>query len=357
MKILIALLLISYVFAASDLTFRSGAKAVANSGEFSVRKVDAIAVPFLGLYSSVDVSGQATSNTSGTLKGGLILCGASFVPTQVPITFMATFRASLNVSFDANIINFDATASANLIVTAYSHIEERSPSGTVVRTVVLKNLLFETTSGSNAEPGKNATLYYIKFTAKGLPILYALKTGEELEFSFLVSTELGTVPFGNLETVVTPRTFESVITITGWDYKDNSNHLVLITGAGTGSISGDVSGSAQASIVSGTGDDRVYAFFSEEAEIDGKLKDGVVIKKTATGTVSGAIDNVAFTSKLTGKFAGQASAQIVEIDFIKYPGADKIIYDPTLGAGNPIQPSSSSSLIVCALLAVVALLL
>jgi len=92
---------------------------------------------------------------------------------------------------------------------------------------------------------------------------------------------------------------------------------------------------------SGGGPYRVYTAFSQSAYIDGYMMP-VKVNYNFTQDITSIIDDIQTTTLLTGSYSGTASGSIVEVSFL--PGSGMIVYDPTVGSGNPVQnPVGSNS--------------
>jgi len=327
MKLLIAFLLITYVY---SQTFSAGSDAIANTGEFKFRKIGKYWASIAGLYSSVAVD-AAGSSTSGSVNASVILMGVHVgVPltgnVHAPFNWMATIKGSGTYSVDASLLtSLTADVGASLIATAFSHIDERKSDGTLVRRVNLRDIFFTGTAGDNGK------LTFASFKSTSI-----FPPSQKVEIHYFVAEELGEVTFEGVTTVASPKTLESFIIISDWKYASNDNHLVLVSGVATGSLTGTASLTARSTLSSGSGENKVYAYFSDEARIDGKTRKVVVTTKNAAN-VSISVDNSIIQAKLDAFYKGSITYQIVESSFSSQPGSQKIVYDPALGSGEPMQ--------------------
>jgi hypothetical protein len=247
-----------------------------------------------------------------------------------PFNWMVNVKGTATYTLDANLLgSLTGDVGATLIATAFSHIEERKPDDSLVRRVYLKDLIF---TGSAGENGK---LTYASFkSTKLLDILFPAT--EKVEIHYFVSEEVGEVTFEGVTTVTSPKTLESFVIISEWKYASNSNHLVLVTGVATGSLTatGTLS-SVRSTLSSGVGESKVYAYFADEARMDGKTKK--VFVKSYNANYTAAIDNGVIQGKLDAFYKGSLTAQFVESSFKEQPGSQKIVYDPTLGSGAAME--------------------
>jgi len=277
-----------------------------------------------GLYSSVAVDASGT-NTSGTISANALYMGVHvgfpFINEHSPFNWVASVKGSASFSVGANLLT-SLTGDATLITTAFSHIHEKKPDGTIVRTVYLKKLAYTGSAGDNGK------LTFASFKSAS--------TTDHVEIHYFVSEVLGEVTFEGVTTVASPKTLESFIIISDWSYASSSNYLVLVSGVATGSLAVTATGSlSRSSVSSGEGENKVYAYFSDEAVMDGKTLKVIVTRKESTTSV--VVDNSVVQGKLDLFYKGGVSAQIVESSFEKQPGSKKIVYDPTLGAGTAMQ--------------------
>jgi len=320
MKLFIALLLVSYVY---SLTFTAGSDSIANAGDFKYRKIDKYFSGLIGFYSSVAVDGSG-NNVSGSATANVLLMGVHVTPyVHAPFNWVASIKGTATYSISSLDSSLTANVGASLIITAFSHIDERKPDGTLVRRRLLKDMLFTASAGADGK------LSYASYKSTGF------FPTEKVEIHYFVAEELGEVTFEGVTTVASPKTLESFIIISEWQYAKPENYLVLVSGVATGSLTGTATLSARSTLSSGEGENKVYAYFSDEAQMDGKNKKVVIRQTTVDVTV--AVNNTAIQAKLSAVYNGVYTAQVVESSFQNQPGANKIVYDPTAGAGAVMQ--------------------
>jgi len=350
-------LVIYSAFAATTIELSGNVSGVDTSG-FGYRQTDVFIIPItilgysytLAGYVSVGLNGSANS-TNANLAGDLIVGLVRFQPGKIPLSFIGHMNgsASVNKPSASNIASFDFSVSSNVILTSYTSIVEKDSTDKVVRTVNLKDLTFSADSGTS---GNNAELHYVTFN--GANTLFGgtiLKSGEAVSLTFLISEVLGTVTIGSVTTpVVTPKTLESIIQISGWNYVSSSNYLTLVTGVGKGSSTS--SGSGSATLSSGSGDNQIYVDFADNADINGNSK-SVTVGTSTTTDVSLVCDDATFSGYLTTVYNSSVSWHVVEIKFT--PGASSIVYDPTVGVGKPLGNNNAGVLFFSMLFAIVLL--
>jgi len=344
------LFLVSCVYSAT--TFSSGSDSVANAKDFSYRKIDKYfngsTGGFLGYYSSVAVDGSGSS-TAGTITANVVLMGVHIgYLVHPPLNWVGSIKGSATYSVNASLeSSLTGSVGASLIITAFSHIVEKTPAGAEFRRVNLKDLLFTGTAGSDGK------LSYASF--KSTPLIPFFTPTEKVEIHYFVAEELGEVTFEGVTAIASPKTLESFIVISEWKYDKPENYLELVSGVATGTLSGTgtLTGT-RSTLSSGVGENKVYAYFAEEAQIDGKTRK-VVVKQTDID-VSVALNNQVFQAKLNAVYNGAYTAKLVYSSFQSQPGASKIIYDPTAGAGAAMQ-NGVSKVVFFAVAYVLALLI
>jgi len=201
-------------------------------------------------------------------------------------------------------------------------------------------LLWDVSYGKDA----TSTLYYLTVSGKNFILLPKLDIEEKIAFNFFISKTLGTVEFGTVRAVVTPKSLESVISISGWKYKDIKNHLELVFGSCAGALAvGGTATSTSNVLTSGSGDDQVYVYYAEDAQINGK-RGLVTVSHESVTDFKTIVDDVETQLKLTTAFKGVVAAKLTKVAFDA--GASNIIYDPGMGNGPVPQVDSGASLII-----------
>jgi len=357
------LILIAQSLALTSVSFSGNVSEAEKTAEFRYRHTTVNVFPVnygivggtIGVYTSAEVGVSAT-NTSGQISGDLIVGAIRFFTNTVPVSYLgyvsAQVRAEKQISGIANntdpAVSFNYTVAAGFILTSYSRIEERNPSGTVVRTLLLKELNFQVSGGNS-----NGGLHYVTVTASNsIANIFALRAGEVVSFTFLVSEVLGEVTFGSVKAKLSPKALESVLEVSGWKYVSTSNHLVLVCGVATGAAVGAAAG--KVTMASGTGTNQVYAHFAGVADVSGTKK-SVSVKVIKGVSLSDVSDDGQIQAQVNAAYAGQLNLAIVEINLPA--GADKITYDPSIGAGTPIVDSAQTNFLFALLLAIVVLLI
>jgi len=280
----------------------------------------------------------------------------SFTGQKTPASFIGYVAAQLNVYStvnqltNMNFTSYNLTAAGGFVLTSYNRIEERNPSGAVVRYVLLRNLRWSVTAGNST----GGYLHYITMTGANplINLPNTLNQGESIAMTFIIAEVLGEVSFGSVKTIVHPKALESVLEINDWNYVNNANHLVFVCGVATGAAIGASAGTVTVS--SGSGNNQVYAHFDGNVDISGSKRSAkVTAVKTADFNL--VTDDVDIRASADAVYHGQFNLQVVEIAFP--PGATKITYDPQIGSGTPIVDSAQTNILFVLLLAIIVLLI
>jgi hypothetical protein len=354
-SLFIGLLLINLV--ASATFTLSANKTVKNSDSFSYRAATiftydlAADLGTVGAFVSASVDAQGSGGT-GSVNANVIVGAVRFVTSKNPVSYLGFAHGMVVAATQAGVTNFNYSATAGFILNSALRLDERDASGATIRSINFKGLQWDVTKGQDA----SETLYYLTVKGKnflGIPSL-VLKDGESVEFSFFISKTLGVVKFQSVEAVVTPKSLESVISITGWKYVSQDNHLVLVFGSVAGGLG--VSGSGSASVISaGTGDNQVYISYSNEADIAG-TKHAVVVTHKDEADFKVVVDDAEIQIAVQRAVVAGLAAKITEVAFPA--GSNQIIYDPAVGSGPvPVVENSGASAIIISLLVLVFALL
>jgi len=274
-------------------------------------------------YSSVEVKG-----TSNDLDVNGLFGAAYAVITQSPGAYLAFFDLASDWTHNGDFVNGSVNAAASVIANSYIALQERTPAGDNVDSVALKSLLWAQSAGS---PLGTGGLRFI--TLRGKKLLPLDKF--EVKLTFVTSDVVGVLKVpGN--PIVTPKSFEIVLEINDYNYKNAQNHLVLHMGVGTASGTVDVKGSSHV-VSTGSGASAAYFSTSKTAQVDGAMANVDVKFEAATSTQ---LDNAILASQISGKFGGNAEFKLVTVAFPA--GAKEIVYDPSIGAGSSFPESDAS---------------
>jgi hypothetical protein len=152
----------------------------------------------------------------------------------------------------------------------------------------------------------------------------------KVELTLIKSSILGVLDDSAGGAALTPRSLETIITVTDFPYQDAASGVVVLNIAvGSGKVEANVDVDRQ--LKSGTGDDAVYFYASSKVVVDGTVKDGTV-SAFANGDVEKSFENENFKAQIKEKFQGDATVQLVSIAS-PTAGAKSVVFDPTLGQG------------------------
>jgi hypothetical protein len=312
----------------------------ANSALFAFRKTQCFYNPFEGVASFVS-AGVSASIAPGSLNasGDLIIGAIKFKSFEVP----AAFLGYLTVDVAAQVNNWTAfnistsvntTANAGFILKWFAGISERMPNGTIPKVlgfekVALSNQLFWLIT--DVQFNSNGTGGISSITWTGKPIL----GNWSIDITFIISDRLGQVKVGAVSAAVSPKHVESFIEVKNIQLEDPLNNVRLHFGVLTGSASGQHSSSV--TIATGVGSNQVYAHFSSQVDVAGQVK-SVTINKTAIVDLSTA--DASLKASAQAVYGASIALYSVEVNFP--PGALSFTYDPSMGAGTPVQAVSEN---------------
>jgi len=218
-----------------------------------------------------------------------------------------------------NITSVNASVAEGFIGSTFISLDEVTSNGTLIQTILLQNLGFAITD-QNLATG----LRYVTFTGATL-----LHLGFSVSVTYTATDRVGVLNVGTVA-VVTPKSIESVISITNFPYVNKANSVRLNIGVGSQALTLQVDGQFT-HFVGGTGNQATYITVNNQVLADGVLK---------PATVSGFVDAQSVTNfgnndiagQITAKYANAASFKIVSVTFP--PGAASIVFDPATGAGS-----------------------
>jgi hypothetical protein len=305
----------------------------ANSALFAFRKTQCFLNPFEGLASYIS-AGVSASIAPGSLNasGDLIIGAIRFKSGTVP----ASFLGYLNVNVAAQVTNWtafnfsssvNATAQAGFILKWFAGISERKPDGTLAKLFGIDKFVPSNLMAwviADVQFNSNGTGGISSITFRGI---FGNLT---IDVTFIISDKLGKVTVGAVSAAVSPKHVETFIEVNGVKLEDPANNVRLHFGVLTGSAAGQHSSSV--TIATGTGDNQVYAHFSKEVDVGGQIK-SVTINKTVTLDLSNA--DASFKASAEAVYGASIAAYSVDVDFP--PGALSFTYDPSMGAGAPVQ--------------------
>jgi len=327
-------LLIASTYAATfsftgNVTLSSNQTTTFKFRDSSISEISVGSIGYHASYRSVNVGATGLDGVSGDLLYGEIFSGTGIMPLGYLSYWTGEASLGANLTLDFN-------ASNAFVGGAFVSLTEKDPSGTVVQSMPLTGTLLGLTgmiwqksdSGDSGDGLKWAT---VTGTSSLSPYGNLV-----INITFFVTDKVGVINLAN--TVVTPRTLETVVTINNWPYVSNSNHLTLMTGVAT--ASGSLSGSST-DFITGTGVNKVYAALQGTAQVSGSSANIQITASVGTdwsplGTAADTIKNA-----VTAKYGSSANIVFFDIDFPA--GASAIVWDPTFGQGDQLVVATSSA--------------
>ena len=237
--------------------------------------------------------------------------------------------------------DFTAIVAKNLMAKAYYRLNEIDASGAIVHTYWLGGNLadidwaVDVSSSTNLRWAElNATLDARGNSGNG-------QFG--LSIAFFLSNVIGKLNIG--DTVMTPRSIESIIRITDYVYANATNKLVLFMAAAHGqsnfSASGDI-------ITTGALLEQVYVQLAASCQVaasanvmTGENRAVVTSSWSSNSTIKDLIQGSDFYASINAKFNNNWDIRTINITFPA--NASNIIYDPTLGSGRSTAAAPSNT--------------
>jgi len=344
-------LLLAYTLAVTVSV--TGNVTVGESLEFKFRKTQCFfartLVPYQEVAAFVSVGAEASITPGQVNASGDILIGAVKFGNGFPLGYLGYLAVAAQAQVNWTGFNFttDVTAqmSAGFILSGMLGISEVTPQGTVAVNNSIPLLPFNKTKLfnfltwriSDVSFKSNGTGGQSSITWTGYPEgIFTVLPGT-VSVTFVISDVLAEVSAGQVKAAVSPKHIESFVEIKGWELASPSNYLVLTYGVLTGNAVG--AAASHVSISTGTGSNQVYAHFAAVADVSGKVG-----KAEVTKTVGAAADaailfgDASLTASVVAVYQQNVAFYVVDIKFP--PGETHIIYDPSMGAGPPVQSAA-----------------
>jgi len=207
---------------------------------------------------------------------------------------------------------FVDTFAGNTVGMAALGMQEYDPQGNAVG----KYISFKHTSLYDKVSGEDDNL-------KGLSFSYSpADTSAKLTFTYMTSLNGGIIEYG--DTPVSPRSFETIIEVSGFSLSDPANHvrmdLGILTTPGTGRAE------SNSVVLHRQGQEDMYLALSDFSIVGG-ARARVTISMESGEPETGSISKKILKTALGGEF----ETQIAHIDFPA--GISDFIYDPAIGSG------------------------
>jgi hypothetical protein len=319
-QVIFALLIAAVV---ADLNFQGNVTA-RNAAQFNYRdiNVESLNTPILkGVFY------EATSLVNGTNQKDVVT-GAFFVfpadndPPTAFVSFFTSFSNYQNVKNGAAAgqpFTFNAQTSDTVVTKTFVSLEEvNTTNNATVNTVNLVDLNWALLTAQPATPAQ----FLNSVTLKGTD-----QANLGVNFSISITAVFSQI-LGQLNVVgapvVTPKSLETLVTITGYPYRSIANALRLNLLVGTGLVTFTVQGAV--TISSGNGTSANYVYVSDQVQVDGNVKTANIAISAQKTTGSVVAD-----ARLTERYQAQRTVTKVSVQFPA--GANTIVFDPSAGAG------------------------
>jgi len=300
--------------------------------DFHYRRTSVASWSVGAITSGVYFSSISVGRTDNSAEGDAVW-GASWVgPTSPPLGFLSYWDRQANWDSGTDFAALNVSASAAYIASAYLSLEERDINNTLIHKQDLSNTLNPFTfqwqlTGTGV--GDDVRIKWATFTG------YLPGASWNISLTHVISDVVGVLNVANA--IVSPKSYETIVTINNYPYASPDNYLSLILGV----ASGEASAEAYA-FVSGTGANKTYYRVGATATVDGVTKN-VESSGFSPNEYDGYIEFLHGTSlwtQLSDRFGGDAEWQLVAVYFPA--NAHHIVYDPDVGAGNPVGQATTT---------------
>jgi len=300
-----------------------------------------VSIPFI--YNSLFVSSVALEVTPGTATYDAIFGSAYAGFGNAPAGYLAYYDSMSKWTNTGNYANATVNAAEGFIGSVYISLDEITPAGTVAQNIDLKLLgwVVETKSVGNGG------LRYATFKGTNFSPNFAVRT------TFVVSDVVGVLDIQAGNGVVTPKSLESLFQIDNFPYKDTKNSVRLYIGVGTAAATFNAQGTVN-QLVTGNGQNAAYFTVDSMSQVNGAATQ-VEIKINTTTQATTSFGNSNLVGQVTSRYGAAADFKIVSVTFPA--GANKIVLDPTIGAGSPPPQYAAVGKLVPSLVLVFAALL
>jgi len=315
---------------------------LANGANLSYRKQTTTLLEFPGLFSGIFLSSLSlgANPTSASIDG---VYGSAYAGILTPPSAWLAFydvAANWNVAIGSGVVNASLNAATGAVAQVFISLDEvPAAGGNAVQTILLRDLVWVGTANTTGNGGLN----YI--TLKGTQLLGF--NSFAVYVTFAVSDVVGVLQ-GPGSPVITPKSFNSFISIQNFPYQSTANSVRLNMGVGTESGSLTATGIANvygqntvSSVVSGSGEAASYFTLDSTCQIGAKVTKASV-SAWQSGQSSASFDNANLVAQVQAKYGVNAEFKIISVTFTA--GATNIMMDPQIGVGSaPPAPASASA--------------
>jgi len=326
MKSFIILVLLSAFIISSlgaSISYSKNVSLTVNNQDFDYRSTSLDTWSILN-FNGAFFSSVSVGHTQHSTEGDAVWGAAYINVGSIPLVWLAYWNTTVSYDSNTNFNELDVTSSSGYIANSYIFLTEKNPSGAVVKVQSLAQEIVKLGSYFDWDIGgaqSNGGLKWATFT--GGP------TGQswKINLTFVVSDVIGVIDYA--QAIVSPKSLESIVQITNYPYQNAGNTLSLTIGIATGSAN------AQGSIiVSGSSQNKVSFAVSNTAIVDGSTR-SISVSSFSSGDFDTDFGDSNLKAQLDDKYSGNAEIKLVTVTFPA--GANNIIYDPTVTAGETIS--------------------
>jgi len=331
----VSLLVCLFALATADfqVTFKAGVNVtLSNSNDFIYRKLSVNDVSIPRLYSALFVSSISVgANAASATSDGLF--GTAYAGLNIaPSAYLAFYESAANWNVGIDYTDANVSSSKGFVGSVYISLEEVTPQGNVSQTVQLKSMSWSMESKSTGDGG----LRYVTFLGT-----LSSQRSLNIRVTYIVSDVVGVLNVTG-ETVVTPKSLESIIQIDNFTYTDVQNSLRLNIGVGSATSSVQAQGTF-VNLVAGDGASGAFFSVASVAQVDGRVTPVQIAAKVAA-QADASFGNSNVAGQVSARYEGAADFKIVSATFPA--GASQIVLDPAIGAGAAppaVQAGTSTS--------------
>jgi len=295
------------------------ARSGGNGTDYNFRKMETTAVSTIGysglFYKSVSVTVNPRSNNVD------LVVGAAYAGFGIPPSDYLSFYQSASAwNGDNTTLTFNVYDGQGMIAKAFVALDEVSlVNGTnVVQNFKLAQFFWSTTDSNVGNGGLR------HLTVSGKPV--GSRSNFTVSVTFVVSDVLGVLNVTG-SPIVTPKSIESMITISNFPYVNAANQVRLTTAVASAEATLQITGTLT-HLVAGQGTP-AYITFNSVAEVNGKP---AVVHHTNVSTNGLGFGNNNLAGQVSTMY--QAAAQFTHI-LTSFPaGAAQIVFDPVLSVGS-----------------------
>eukprot|EP01120_Amphizonella_sp_Union-15-10_P003496 TRINITY_DN13911_c0_g1_i1.p1 TRINITY_DN13911_c0_g1~~TRINITY_DN13911_c0_g1_i1.p1 ORF type:complete len:421 (+),score=80.29 TRINITY_DN13911_c0_g1_i1:47-1264(+) len=299
-----------------------------HSGQWNYRHTNVTILNSRRAGTGLQWRSQGLSGQQNTSYVSDLIIGAAYAKSgeQGPTNYVSYFDAS-GFADNGTETNYNISFSSAFIATTYISLVEKYPNGTVAQVIKFNRL--DWTLSKHYVPQTGLNIVTIKGNSSTLGKFHVY-------FTFAVSSVVGVLNTTDNSTIVTPKSLETIVQIAGHRYLSPENTLTLEMVIGSGAATFENNGTFVIYKVGTHLNNTVFFILTSKVLVNGTAATVVISNFTKAVSVEDAFEDDDIIEDIIEEvYETTAQAHYVGITFPA--GADNILYDPTTGAGVPIQ--------------------